>query len=63
MTISLRNTGSMPLGIAFIFSEPGFEEIQRETSVLEGEPVLPLSRAEHARIREKHRSHVVYDQP
>lgn len=63
VTISLRNTGSTPLGIAFIFSKPGFEELQRETSVLEGQPVLPLSEAERARIREKHRSHVVFDQP
>jgi|SRR5687767_14942902 len=63
VTISLRNTGSTPLGIAFIFSKPGFEELQRETSVLEGQPVLPLSEAERARVREKHRSHVVFGQP
>jgi quercetin dioxygenase-like cupin family protein len=63
VTINLRNTGNTPLSIAFIFSKPGFEELLRETSVLEGQPVLPLSETEVARLRAKHRSHVVYDQP
>lgn len=60
VTISLRNTGSTPLGIAFIFSKPGFEELLRETSVLEGQPVKPLSPEEHARTRDRHRAHTVY---
>jgi quercetin dioxygenase-like cupin family protein len=63
VTISLRNTGNTPLSIAFIFSKPGFEELLRETSVLEGQPVLPLSETEVARVRAKHRAHVIYDQP
>jgi quercetin dioxygenase-like cupin family protein len=63
VSISMRNTGSEPLGIAFIFSRPGFEELMRENSVLEGQPVPPESAEERARVRAKHRWHTVYDQP
>ena len=59
--ISLRNTGSEPLGIAFIFSKPGFEELMRDNSVLEGEPVTPVSDEERARIRARHSWHTVYE--
>ncbi|HYH80582.1 MAG TPA: cupin domain-containing protein [Longimicrobium sp.] len=59
--ISLRNTGAGPLGIAFVFSRPGFEELMRENSVPEGEPAPPLSPEEFAAIRARHRSHTVYD--
>jgi quercetin dioxygenase-like cupin family protein len=61
--VSIRNTGTTPLSIVFIFSKPGFEEFMRDNSVPTGQPVLPLSEAELARIREKHRSHVIYGQP
>jgi quercetin dioxygenase-like cupin family protein len=61
--ITLRNTGTAPLSIAFIFSKPGFEDLMRENSVLEGQPVIPLSDAERAAIRARHTSHVVYDRP
>jgi quercetin dioxygenase-like cupin family protein len=33
--ISVRNTGDEPLGVAFVFSKPGFEELMRDNSVLE----------------------------
>ncbi|HEU4885015.1 MAG TPA: cupin domain-containing protein [Longimicrobium sp.] len=61
--VSLRNTGSEPLGIAFIFSKPGFEQLMRENSVPEGQPATPVSAEEFARIRARHRWHTVYDQP
>jgi quercetin dioxygenase-like cupin family protein len=61
--VSLRNTGSEPLGIAFIFSKPGFEQLMRENSVLEGEPATPVTAEEFAAIRARHRWHTVYDQP
>jgi len=60
VSISARNTGSEPLGIAFIFSKPGFEELMRDNSVLEGQPVTPVSAEERERIRQKHRWHTVY---
>jgi quercetin dioxygenase-like cupin family protein len=60
VSISARNTGSEPLGIAFIFSKPGFEELMRDNSVLEGQPVTPISAEERERIRQKHRWHTVF---
>jgi quercetin dioxygenase-like cupin family protein len=59
--IALRNTGTDPISIAFIFSKPGFEELMRENSVAEGEPVIPLSEAERAGNRERHKWHTVYE--
>ncbi len=59
--ISLRNDGTVPLGIAFIFSKPGFEETMRANSVLEGEPVTILTAAERARIEARNRWHTHYD--
>ena len=59
--IAVRNTGAEPVSIAFIFSKPGFEELMRENSVAEGEPVLPLSVAERAANQERHKWHTVYE--
>jgi oxalate decarboxylase/phosphoglucose isomerase-like protein (cupin superfamily) len=61
--ITLRNTGASPMSIVFTFSKPGFEELMRENSVLEGQPVPPLSDAERMATRARHRWHTVYDQP
>lgn len=58
--IAVRNTGSEPLGVAFIFSRPGFEELMRDNSVLEGQPVTPVSAAERAQIRARHAWHTVF---
>lgn len=59
--ISLRNTGTEPISIAFIFSKPGFEELMRENSVAEGEPMVPLTAAERDANRERHKWHTVYE--
>ncbi len=59
--ITVRNTGQQPLSIAFIFSHPGFEQLMRETSVREGEPVVPLTPDQLKSIRAKHRGHVEYE--
>lgn len=61
--IVLRNTGTVPLSIAFIFSKPGFEDYLRDTSVPEGQPVLPMTDAERAAIRARHVSHTMYERP
>ena len=61
--VTIRNTGTVPLSIAFIFSKPGFEEYMRDKSVPAGQPVRPLSEGELARILEKHRWHVLFEQP
>jgi oxalate decarboxylase/phosphoglucose isomerase-like protein (cupin superfamily) len=59
--ITLRNTGTEPISIAFIFSKPGFEELMRAGSVAEGEVVVPLTVAERDTIRERHKWHTAYD--
>ena len=61
--VALRNTGAGPLSIAFVFSKPGFEAYLRETSVPEGQRVVPLSDAERTAIRARHAGHTRYEQP
>lgn len=61
--ISLRNTGSAPLAIYFIFSKPGFEELMRDNSVPEGQTPTPVSAAERARIEARNRWHTIHDDP
>jgi quercetin dioxygenase-like cupin family protein len=59
--ITVRNTGTEPLVIVAMFSQPGFEDYLRETSVPEGQPVVPLTSAEMSAIRAHHQSHVIYE--
>lgn len=59
--VTIRNTGTEPLSIAFFFSHPGFEEYLRDTSALEGEAFTPLTPQELARIRERHAWHADYN--
>ena len=61
--ISVRNTGREPLGVAFVFSKPGFEELMRDNSVPEGQPVPPMSAEERERIRKRHSWHTTYPTP
>lgn len=46
--VSVRNTGSTPLSIAFIFPHSGYGTYLREWSVPAGEPVHPLTASENA---------------
>lgn len=62
VTVSLR-VGPDSLGLVFVFSHPGFEQYLRDVSVLEGQLVVPLSDTERKAIRERHQTHVVYEQP
>ena len=63
VTVGLVNDGAEPLGITFTFSKPGFEELMRDISVLEGQPVTPMSAEERAQIRAKHRWHTIAGPP
>ena len=57
--ISLKNTGTEPVSLTFIFSEPGFEDTMRCNSVLAGETptaITPEQRAECA-----HAGHAEYE--
>jgi len=59
--VTLRNTGTEPLAVAYFFSQPGYEEYLRDTSVREGQAAPVLSGAELAQIRERHKAHIVFD--
>jgi mannose-6-phosphate isomerase-like protein (cupin superfamily) len=58
--ISVRNTGTEPLGVVFVFSKPGFEELMRDNSVLEGQPVTPVTPEEREAIRKRHAWHTIF---
>lgn len=59
--ITLANTEKERMAIAFFFSEPGFEDYMRDTSVPEEQPAPPMSPAELDAIRQKHAAHTVYE--
>lgn len=61
--VSLRNTGSVPLRIVAIFSQPGYEDYLREISVPEGQTPTPLTVEELSAIRARHRESAVYERP
>lgn len=61
--VGLRNTGSEPLKIVAIFSQPGYEEYLREISVPEGQTPPPLSVEELSAIRARHLDSAVYEKP
>jgi quercetin dioxygenase-like cupin family protein len=61
--VGLRNTGTEPLKIVAIFSQPGYEEYLREISVPEGQTPAPLGVEELAAIRARHLHSAVYEKP
>jgi quercetin dioxygenase-like cupin family protein len=63
VTVGLVNDGTEPLGITFTFSKPGFEELMRDNSVLEGQPVIPMTAEERAKIQAKHSWHTIAGPP
>jgi quercetin dioxygenase-like cupin family protein len=62
-SVRLQNTGTEPLRIIAIFSQPGYENYMREISVPEGEAPKPLTVEELTAIRARYHADVVYDQP
>jgi len=61
--VGLRNTGTEPLKIVAIFSQPGYEAYLREISVPEGQVATPLTVAELSAIRARHLDSAVYEKP
>jgi len=58
--VSLKNTGNENINLAFVFSDPGFDEFMRCTSVPLGDPSSEkLSRDELKDCQ--HKGHVVYE--
>jgi oxalate decarboxylase/phosphoglucose isomerase-like protein (cupin superfamily) len=57
--VSLKNTGTEPIELVFVFSAPGFEKNMRCTSVHAGEKAETISREELEACA--HKGHVVYE--
>ncbi|GAC1657269.1 MAG: hypothetical protein NVS4B3_23660 [Gemmatimonadaceae bacterium] len=62
-SVRLRNTGTTPLRLIAIFSQPGYEDYMRDISVPEGEAAPPLTVEELTAIRARHHGQVVYAHP
>lgn len=60
--ISVDNIGNEDILVA-VFSAPGFEEFMWETSILEGEKNIPLTKAENDAAEKKHSHAVIYKEP
>jgi len=60
--VSLKNTGSEPLSIVFLFPHQGMADYFREASVVEGDRAIPFSAAEFAAFRARHRAHIVFEE-
>lgn len=57
--ISLRNTGTEPVSLTFIFSAPGFEDTMRCNSVGVGETPTPITPDQHRACA--HEGHAEYE--
>jgi quercetin dioxygenase-like cupin family protein len=61
--ISASNIGKDPIGAIAIFSAPGFEDFMRAASAREGEPNMPLTKAENDELMNTYMNAVVYEEP
>lgn len=59
--VTLRNTGTEPIAFAFVFADPTMSSYFRDGTVLEGEPAPPMTAADVAARRARHREHIVID--
>jgi quercetin dioxygenase-like cupin family protein len=57
--ISLKNTGTEPISLTFIFSAPGFEDTMRCNSVPAGEMPTPITPEQHRACT--HEGHAEYE--
>jgi mannose-6-phosphate isomerase-like protein (cupin superfamily) len=64
VSVGLRNTGTEPLSLVFIFPEPdGMSGQMRSGSVAEGEKVTPFTPEELAAREARGGGHIVFDEP
>ncbi len=61
--IEVANIGTETIHGVFVFSAPGFDAFMRAESVAEGEPIMPLTKAEDAQIMKRHAHAVIYAEP
>jgi quercetin dioxygenase-like cupin family protein len=60
--VSLKNTGTEPLTIVFLFPQPEVANYLRDASVAEGERAVPFSSEEFAALRARHRGHITFEE-
>src|SRR5262249_29559916 len=60
--VSLKNTGTEPLTIVFIFPRPDMADYFRDGSVPEGKQAMPFTPEEFTAFRERHRAHIVFEE-
>jgi mannose-6-phosphate isomerase-like protein (cupin superfamily) len=64
VSVGLRNTGTEPLSLVFIFPEPdGMSGQMRSGSVAEGEKLTPFTPEELAAREARGSEHIVFDEP
>jgi len=61
--IAVTNIGTDAISCVFVFSAPGFDAFMRAESVMEGEKIMPLTKAEDAQIMKRHANAVIYAEP
>ena len=59
--VSLKNTGTEPLTIVFLFPQPELGDYFRDQSVAEGQRALPFTPDEFAALRSRHRDHITFE--
>lgn len=59
--VELRNTGSEPISIAFVFADPTMSDWFRDGTVPEGQPAPAMTAADVAARRQRHREHIVIE--
>ena len=60
--VSLKNTGTEPLSIVFLFPQPDAVNYFRDASVPEGQHADPFSAEEFSALRARHRAHIVFEE-
>jgi hypothetical protein len=64
VSVALRNTGTEPLNLVFIFPEPdGMAGQMRGGSVPQGEKPVPFTPEELAARNARASAHIVFDEP
>jgi mannose-6-phosphate isomerase-like protein (cupin superfamily) len=59
--VSLKNTGTEPLTIVFLFPQPELGDYFRDGSVAEGQRAVPFTPQEFAAMRARHREHITFE--
>jgi mannose-6-phosphate isomerase-like protein (cupin superfamily) len=59
--VSVKNTGTTPLTIVFLFPQSELGDYFRDGSVAEGQQAVPFTPEEFAAMRARHREHITFE--